>query len=109
MNDPDLDRLLHAWRAPDVPADSFRRSVWQRIADSEAAAPRWLRWLDPLLRPRMALTGIAAALFVGTAGGIAHAALTQKAGPPNAADSTAAYMQSINPLDPVHLRNGDMR
>lgn len=104
MNDPELDSLLRRWSAPPVPADEFRRSVWQRIAHGEAkAAPRALRWLDALLRPRAALAGFAVALITGAAGGVAHAAIKQKNAPAGVADSTAAYVQSINPLDPAHL------
>src|SRR5262245_13181056 len=81
MNDPDLDRLLRAWRAPDVPADSFRRGVWERIAQADASVPAWVRWLDAFLRPRVALAGFAAALIAGTAGGLVHAAWKQKTVP----------------------------
>jgi len=111
MNDPKLDNLLRTWSAPPVPADEFRRNVWQRIAHGETAmAPRGLRWLDALLRPRMAVAGFAAALIIGAAGGVSHAAIKQRGAAITMADSTAAYVQSINPLDPAHLRHsGDMQ
>jgi hypothetical protein len=110
MNDPDLDRLLRTWSTPNVPADEFRRQVWQRIAHGDAAPSRASRWLDALLRPRVAFAGFAAALVIGTAGGVSHASIKQRVAPVTVADSTAAYVQSINPLDPVHLRHaGEMR
>jgi hypothetical protein len=110
MTDPELDTLLKKWSAPAPPADEFRRSVWQRIAHGEAAVPRGLRWLEGLLQPRAALAGFAAALIIGTAGGVAHAAFKQKSVPVTIADSTEAYVQSINPLDPAHLpHSGGMK
>lgn len=106
MNDSDLDRLLRTWSAPEVPPDDFRRGVWQRIA-AHSEAPGWLRWLDPLLRPRLALTSIAVALIAGAAAGSAHAALKIKAAPVASADSAAVYVESINPLDPGHPRHAE--
>ena len=104
MNDHDLDRLLRLWNDPDVPEDGFPRLVWQRIAHGTAAVPRGSGWLDGLLRPRFALTGFAAALIIGTAGGMVHAVFKQNG--VAMADGTAAYVQSINPLDPMHLQAG---
>lgn len=101
MNDPELDRLLRTWQAPAPPAEDFRRAVWQRLAHAEITAPRWQRWLVALLRPRFAAAGFAAALIAGTAAGLLHA----PSHTPAVADSTSAYIQSINPLDPMHLRH----
>lgn len=110
MNDSDLDRQLRTWTAPQVPADSFRRGVWQRIAQHEASAPRWLRWLDALLRPRVAIAGFAIVLAAGAGGGLLHASHQLKSITLASADATGAYVQSINPLDPVHLAHAqDMR
>ena len=102
MNDSDLDKLLHEWTAPAVPEDTFRREVWQRIASLDATPPFWARWLDVLLRPRMAAAGIAVALAAGVAAGSAHT-LVKLRYSNDAADATAEYFRSINPFDAAHL------
>jgi hypothetical protein len=108
MNDSDLDRLLRTWTAPEVPADAFRRGVWQRIEHLESAAPPlWQRWLDALLRPRIAVAGFSAFVLAGTAAGMLHASVRIKSATFAASDAAAAYVQSINPLDPVHLTHAE--
>jgi hypothetical protein len=110
MNDPDLDRLLRTWTAPEVPADSFRRGVWQRIEHLETAAPSlWQRWLDALLRPRIAVAGFAAVVIAGTAAGSLHASARLQHASFTASDAAAAYVQSINPLEPAHLTHAETK
>jgi hypothetical protein len=106
MNDSELDRLLHSWKAPETPADSFRKGVWSRISRIDEARPVWSRWINSLLRPRVALAGVVASLLIGTGGGVAHAISKQKGEADTLAETTAAYVQSINPLDPMHLEDG---
>ncbi len=110
MNDSELDRLLRTWTAPEVPVDSFRRGVWQRIGNLDAKTPPlWQRWLDALLRPRIAAAGFAAVVLAGTAAGSLHAAAQLKHASFAATDAAAAYVQSINPLDPAHLTHAETK
>lgn len=103
MNDPDLDHFLREWTAPPAAPDSFQREVWHRIEKTQDTVPAWMRWLDALLRPRAALTAGCAALVIGGVAGSAHATVKQRT---QVADPTAAYVQSINPFDSVHLTHG---
>ena len=74
--DAPVRALLHAARpAPHLPL-RFQESVWRRVAQAQAlrGAVSPAEWLDRaatwLLRPRLALAGVAAMLLVGTAIGV---------------------------------------
>jgi len=90
LND-DLSRLLRSWQPDADPGTGFNRAVWARIADTEAR--RWraweslLQWAGLFARPRIALTAMMAALFVGVFAGSlqAHAAGQER------------YLRSLNP------------
>jgi hypothetical protein len=62
MTDP-LRDLLHAWTPSAPRPDEFRRAVWQRLREREAAAG-W-SWLDPLRHPAAAAALLVVAVVAG--------------------------------------------
>lgn len=83
MNDPAnppddarLHALLHASRPSQELPPGFHNAVWRRIerSPSRSRSVQPFEWLDLaaawLLRPRLAFTGIAAMLVVGTSIGL---------------------------------------
>lgn len=97
MNEDELNRMLHTWKAEvDLPP-SFQRDVWRRIEAGKPATPVLARLLEPFLnwlaRPLPATVACALALTVGlTAGSMVGSANLQPA---------AAYAASINPVAKV--------
>jgi len=72
--DDALSALLHAARpVPDVPAD-FAHAVWRRIEQAEASERAGWGWLDRLvewlIRPRMAIAGLALVVVISAAAGM---------------------------------------
>lgn len=98
MNDSELDRLLHTWTDPEVREDTFRRGVWQRIAQKESEpAPWWQRFLDSLTRPRPAAAALTAVLLCGSIAGALHAGFAADADSPAIA-GPGYYLRSIDPV-----------
>ena len=107
LSDSELREKLAAWRIEaQVPRD-FQQRVWKRIAVREAANidPAWLIWLKSLLisatgvsTPRLALTAIVGALFIGTTTGLVEAShwnsITWNR-------LEAKYVQSIDPFQRI--------
>ncbi len=74
-NEALLSRLLRDSRlAPPALPPRFQESVWRRIERSEVADTPGLGWADwlveRLLRPRLALAGLAALLLASSAAGV---------------------------------------
>ena len=92
--DAKLRGLLRATRAtPELPR-GFERSVWRRIERAEPPPQR--RWLEVgaawLLRPRLALGGLAAVMILGAALGTFSNAASRM-------DSARArYVTSVDPF-----------
>jgi len=67
--DRELHTLLHASRPQPGLPPRFQENVWRRIEQGEAPG-RSLNWIETLagllLRPRFAVTTVAAVLLVGT-------------------------------------------
>jgi len=93
-----LGALVRAARpAPPLPP-RFREAVWQRLESAQAPrrAASVAEWLDRaaawLLRPGLALAGVAALLLVGTAIGVVQGT--------NLADERAKqqYLTAVSPL-----------
>jgi len=86
MPNPSVDpadlRLQHALRSarpsPPLPSD-FSQQVWKRIERQERASPQpnllemLNRWVEPWLRPRLALGGLLALLAISAAAGLLSA------------------------------------
>lgn len=92
-----LHDLLRAARpAPPLPP-RFQDAVWRRIgrddpASESASSPSWLdRFVERLLRPRLALAGITALLLVSALAGVLSGAETAK----HAAQ--ARYLSAVAP------------
>ncbi len=82
----DLGNLLKSWQ-PDTPEiPDFRRKVWLRIEQTPSARgpSRFIEWL---VRPRVALAMVAVALLIGGAAGAATAERTD----------SVDYLRSVNP------------
>jgi hypothetical protein len=103
-SDSDLREKLAAWRIEARLPDDFQQRVWKRIAVREAAnidSP-WLTWLGILAArlsvPRLALTAVAAGLFIGAATGAVEASRWNTA---TWNRLEAKYVQSIDPYQRI--------
>ncbi|WP_395715752.1 hypothetical protein [Prosthecobacter sp.] len=96
-DDPDpLDDLLSQWQVQVETPPDFRREVWRKVA-AETREPSWIErvawWL---LRPKREALILAAVIILAIAWGLTH--------PPEEISPHDAYVMSISPFDPNHLR-----
>lgn len=92
-----LHELLTSWQEQAETPPDFRREVWRRIA-AEAHDPGWverLAWW--LLRPKREGVVLALVIVLAVVWGITH--------PPEEINPHDAYVMSISPFDPSHLRD----
>lgn len=104
--DPELSRLLQAWRQPKEPAPGFSDAVWRRLrtsAHTTSPSP-WsllLGWIDDRLRVRFALPAcLTVLLLAGVVAGSLHGRASSIA---LTASLQGRYVQSIDPFA-GHLR-----
>lgn len=98
MNDEELNKVLHTWKAEaELPA-SFQREVWHRIEAAKPSALGSMNWLEVLFnwlaKPLPAVA--VCALAIGS--GLVAGGMVGDTPPPSA---VAAYADSINPLSIV--------
>lgn len=95
--DDALSALLHTARpVPEVPAD-FAHAVWRRIEQTEAserAGWGWLdRWVEWLIRPRMAMAGLALVVVIsGAAGMMSGTAVARQT-------ALHRYLAAVSPME----------
>jgi hypothetical protein len=100
MNDDSLRVLLRAGRSAPALPPGFRESVWRRIERAPTSVETFsiAGWLDGiaarLLRPRLAIAGVAAMLTLGISIGVAQGS--------HLANDLAKqrYVAAVSPLPP---------
>jgi hypothetical protein len=95
MDDSELDDLLRSARLTPTIPDSFRGSVWDRIANESMKKSSPFVWLQHLTRPMGAMASIAAMTGMGLWLG------SVKGSPTNYERS---YVKSISPFSAVHQK-----
>lgn len=96
-SEPGLGVLLREARpTPEVPAD-FAHAVWRRIEQAEMAERAGWGWLDrlaeTLIRPRMAMAGLALVIAIsGAAGVVSGTAAARQA-------ALQRYLAAVTPME----------